>query len=66
MHALKKPLVTPGRLKKLLLVDYPTTEMYLQSLGDSERQAMAMFEEASRNSHTKSHTAVVSSDGRGS
>ncbi|MCH6569113.1 MAG: tyrosine-type recombinase/integrase [Acidobacteria bacterium] len=37
-----------------------TTEDYLQSIGDSERQAMAMFEEASTNSHTDSHTAVVS------
>ncbi|MCH8017555.1 MAG: recombinase XerC [Acidobacteria bacterium] len=37
-----------------------TTENYLQSIGDSERQAMAMFEEASTNSHTDSHTAVVS------
>jgi len=37
-----------------------TTENYLQSIGNSERQAMAMFEEASTNSHTDSHTAVVS------
>jgi len=29
-----------------------------QSIGDSEYQAMAMFEEASRNSHTDSHTVV--------
>ena len=37
-----------------------TTENYLQSIGDSERQAMAVFEEASTNSHMDSHTAVVS------
>jgi len=37
-----------------------TTEIYLQSIGESERQAMVIFEEASRNSHTDSHTAVVS------
>jgi len=37
-----------------------TTEIYLQSIGDSERQAMAVFEAASTNSHTDSHTAVVS------
>jgi len=36
-----------------------TTEIYLQSLGNSERQAMAVFEEASRNSHTDSHTASM-------
>jgi len=34
-----------------------TTEIYLQSIGDSERQAMAIFERASENSHTNSHTA---------
>ncbi len=36
-----------------------TTEKYLQSIGDSERQAMSVFEEASRNSHTDSHTDVM-------
>ena len=29
-----------------------TTEIYLQSLGESDRDAMSVFEEASRNSHT--------------
>jgi len=33
-----------------------TTEIYLHSLGNAEREAMAVFEQASRNSHTKSHT----------
>ena len=37
-----------------------TTEKYLQSIGESERQAMAVFEKASKNSHTDSHTGVVS------
>ena len=31
-----------------------TTELYLHSLGESEREAMSVFEEASRNSHTAS------------
>ncbi len=33
-----------------------TTEIYLHSLGDSERSAMAIFERATGNSHTVSHT----------
>ncbi len=37
-----------------------TTENYLQSIGDSERHAMAVFEEASTNSHMDFHTAAVS------
>ena len=41
-----------------------TTEIYLQSIGNSERRAMAVFEEASKHSHTKSHTEEVSSGGR--
>jgi len=32
-----------------------TTEIYLHSIGDSERQAMAVFERVSGNSHTDSH-----------
>ena len=30
-----------------------TTEIYLQSIGESERQAMLIFEQASQDSHTK-------------
>ena len=41
-----------------------TTEIYLQSIGNSERQAMVVFEEASRNSHTNSHTPGMSRIGR--
>jgi integrase len=33
-----------------------TTEIYLHSIGDLERQAMSEFERASEKSHTKSHT----------
>jgi len=40
-----------------------TTEVYLQSIGNSERQAMAVFEEASNNSHTDSHTKVTNRKG---
>jgi integrase len=36
-----------------------TTEIYLHSLGDSEREAMAVFENASANPHTDSHTGLV-------
>ena len=39
--------------------NHSTTEKSLQSIGDSERQAMSVFEEASRNSHTDSHTDVM-------
>ena len=41
-----------------------TTEKYLQSIGESERQAMAVFEEASRKSHMDSHTEVMKGEGR--
>ena len=33
-----------------------TTEIYLLSLGDSERVAIEMYEAAREKSHTKSHT----------
>ena len=33
-----------------------TTEIYLHSVGEAERGAMRIFEEASHNSHTDSHT----------
>ena len=32
-----------------------TTEIYLHSIGNIERQAMAVFEAASEKSHSKSH-----------
>lgn len=43
-----------------------TTEIYLHTLGDAERQAIAIFEHARKpNSHTDSHTDPVAaySDG---
>ena len=40
-----------------------TTEIYLHSLGESEREAMAVFEFASGNSHTDSHTALKMAKG---
>ena len=33
-----------------------TTEIYLHSIGEAEREAMRVFEEVSENSHTNSHT----------
>ena len=34
-----------------------TTEIYLHSIAESEREAMAIFEQANKKSHTDSHTA---------
>lgn len=36
-----------------------TTEIYLHSIGDSERLAMAIYEQARKNSHTDSHTEKI-------
>jgi hypothetical protein len=33
-----------------------TTEIYLHGIGESERDAIAIFEGARQNSHTESHT----------
>jgi integrase len=35
-----------------------TTEIYLHSIGEAEREAMRIFDESDENSHTDSHTAV--------
>jgi len=35
-----------------------TTEIYINSIGESERKAMEIFEQASKKSHTNSHTAT--------
>ena len=35
-----------------------TTEIYLHSIGEAEREAMTIFEQASENSHTDSHTEI--------
>jgi integrase len=33
-----------------------TTEIYLHSIGDEEREAIATYEKVRKNSHTESHT----------
>jgi integrase len=33
-----------------------TTEIYLHTLGETERDAISMYERAKLNSHTESHT----------
>ena len=33
-----------------------TTEIYLHSIGESEREAIKVFDELAKKSHTKSHT----------
>ena len=40
-----------------------TTEIYLHSIAESEREAMAVFEQANGKSHTKSHTDEVAGEG---
>ena len=39
-----------------------TTEAYLHSIGEAEREAMVVFEQARRKSHTDSHTVVSMKD----
>ena len=34
-----------------------TTEIYLHSIGNTERQAMNVYEQVTKKSHTNSHTA---------
>jgi integrase len=40
-----------------------TTEIYLHSIGQAEREAIAVFERASKKSHTESHTTGKSVEG---
>ena len=49
--------VNIGSIQRILGHEHRgTTEIYLHSIGEAEREAMKIFEEASENSHTESHT----------
>ena len=46
-----------GRIQRILgHENRKTTEIYLHSLGEAEREAMRIFEQVSEKSHTDSHT----------
>jgi len=46
-----------GSIQRILGHEHrSTTEIYLHSLGDEEREAIAIYENARKNSHTESHT----------
>ena len=48
-----------GAIQKILgHENRTTTEIYLHNLGNIEREAIAVYEEATRNSHTDSHTVL--------
>jgi integrase len=49
--------VPMGAIQKILGHESrTTTEIYLHSLGDTEKKAIETYEQARRNSHTRSHT----------
>lgn len=54
---LDKANVNIGSIQRILgHENRTTTEIYLRSIGEAERDAMRVFERLSENSHTDSHT----------
>lgn len=48
-----------GSIQKILGHEQrTTTEIYLHSIGEAEKQAMVIYEAARKKSHTKSHTEI--------
>ncbi|MBM4284864.1 MAG: hypothetical protein FJ128_06395, partial [Deltaproteobacteria bacterium] len=54
---LERANIPIGSIQRLLgHENRTTTEIYLHSIGEAEREAMAIYERVSRDSHTESHT----------